>query len=77
MHIYEIDICSTYTVCICHMYSYVCMKKYKYIYMHLHVTCKFFSTEDETTVKSNLASGTKTKIRGSDREWERLAGHES
>ena len=52
---------------------YVCMNIY--IYAFIYTTCTFCA-EDETTVKSNLAAATK-KTRGSDREWERLAGHES
>lgn len=70
VHIYDINICSLI------QYVYVICMYDSRLYMHLYVTCKFFS-EDETTVKSNLAAGRKPKIRGSDREWERLAGHES
>ena len=58
----------TYTVCIC---------MYEGVYMHLYVTCKLFSTEDELPLNQTSPAGRKPKIRGSDREWERLAGHES
>ena len=54
--------------------------QYAYVCMTIHAfTCnmQFFSTEDETTVNEKNLAAAKTKIRGSDREWERLAGHES